>query len=449
MDGSNKQIGMYYHILLFSSLPLHLCGVCAGAETPLINIRISRHTRPGAVKLLVYHGPKRQDLATALHDNDIVLTTYDTLRTDWSNHGPLYTCTWARVVLDEGWYQCHHSRRDWIFPRKWRNDLTRDFCTAHKIRNSSSKIFNAACEISARFRWCLTGTPIQNSLDDFGSLLAFIGVPPFVTRDQYRFWISSPIFLNREHSLRTLQKLVRATCLRRTKAQPYLASTLKLPRKNERFDTVELLPDERKLYEFFKRRSYLLASKDAAPGPTATTSAAGKKRRRANEKESKSGKLRRKSTGSIVLLLSVLRLICNHGQVLLPRAALEVWQKRDEEKVTWNLLHSASEDKPACCVCGTRSSEGMNEVEENGMVEFSCKKHVACETCLNLSEDARPMCPECSSPEIATPEADVQCTTKVQQPPSSKVSALLRNIVKTFDNKDFDDGTQSPAKTYV
>lgn len=327
--------------------------------------------------------------------------------------------------------------------------MTHDFGTAHKIRNPSSKIFNAACEISARFRWCLTGTPIQNSLDDFGSLLSFIGVPPFVTRDQYRFWISSPIFLNHEHSLRTLQKLVRATCLRRTKAQPYLATTLKLPRKMERLETVELLPDEREMYEFFKRQSYLLASKDTEAESTTTINAAVKKRRRANEKEAKSGKLRRKSTGNIVLLLSVLRLICNHGQVLLPRVALEAWQKRDEERVTWNLLHSASEDKPACCVCGTKSSEGIDEVGESGMVEFSCKKHVACEACLNLSDDARPTCPECSSPEIATSEADGQCTIDIQQPPSSKVSALLRNIVSTFENKDSDDGTQPPAKVYV
>lgn len=407
---------------------------------------ISRHIRPGGVTLLVYHGPKRQDLAKELHNNDIVLTTYDTLRTDWLNQGPLYNGTWARVVLDEGWYPSHHSQNKFrCFLDSGGTGLTHDNCAAHKIRNPSSKIFNAACEISARFRWCLTGTPIQNSLDDFGSLLAFIGVPPFVTRDQYRFWISSPIFSNREYSLHTLQKLVRATCLRRTKAQPQLATTLKLPHKTERLETVELLPDEREIYEFFKRRSYLLASKDTE----SESNAAGKKRRKARENYFKSGKLRRKSTGNIVLLISVLRLICNHGQVLLPRVALEVWQKRDEEKVTWNLLHSASEDKPPCCICGTKSSEGVDGVEEGGMVEFSCKKHAACEACSNLSEDAEPVCPQCASSEIATSEADVQCTAGVQQPPSSKVSALLRNIVKMFENQDSEDGTRIPAKTYV
>lgn len=326
-------------------------------------------------------------------------------------------------------------------------------CTAHKIRNPSSKIFHATCEIPARFRWCLSGTPIQNSLDDFGSLLAFIGVSPFVTRDQYRFWISAPILLGSQpsSSLRTLQKLVRATCLRRTKAQPYLASTLRLPRKTERLQIVELHPDERAMYEFFKRRSYLLASKDTEPESMACSHTAMRKQHKTNGQESMSGKLRRKSTGNIVLLISVLRLICNHGQVLLPRVALEAWQNRDGARVTWKLLHSASEEKQGCCICGSKSFDGVDEVQETGMVEFSCKQHVACETCLNLSEGATLICPECSSPLLASSEPDVQSATDSPQPPppSSKVSALLRNMVRILDSKNFDDGTQPPVKTYV
>lgn len=64
-----------------------------------------RHVRPGGLKWLVYHGQKRQEMAAELHNNDVVLTTYDTLRSDWATYGPLYACSWARIILDEGMYE--------------------------------------------------------------------------------------------------------------------------------------------------------------------------------------------------------------------------------------------------------------------------------------------------------------------------------------------------------
>ena len=51
----------------------------------------------------MYHGSERHTTADELHNFDVVITTYDTLRSDWTRRGPLYTQkTWARVVLDEG-----------------------------------------------------------------------------------------------------------------------------------------------------------------------------------------------------------------------------------------------------------------------------------------------------------------------------------------------------------
>lgn len=64
--------------------------------------QIHKHIRPGGINLLLYHGPKRHDLAATLHDYDVVLTTYDTLRSDWATYGPLYNKNWARIILDEG-----------------------------------------------------------------------------------------------------------------------------------------------------------------------------------------------------------------------------------------------------------------------------------------------------------------------------------------------------------
>ncbi|KAJ2997233.1 hypothetical protein NUW58_g706 [Xylaria curta] len=324
-------------------------------QSPRLVSKLKEHIRPTDIRSFLYHGPDRQDLANGIQEFDVVLTTYDTIRSDWKVHGPLYRFTWARVILDE----------------------------AHKIRNPSSDIFNAACQIQADYRWCLTGTPIQNSLDDFGSLLAFIGVPPFFTRDQFRFWVSSPVQSNITHSFKTLRKLVRATCLRRTKAAPNLSAALELTRKTERAQVVELSPEEREIYEFFKRRSFLLIPKDSDIKSKTGSKANIRVRKRNGVGTRKTGlqAAPRKNTGNIIVLISILRMICNHGEALLPKIALEAWRNRDTVPISWSILQSASSSKRKCCICDQEItfSEGQ---AEGDVIYLSCHEHVACEACI-------------------------------------------------------------------
>lgn len=295
---------------------------------------------------------------------------------------------------------------------------------AHKIRNRSSKIFQAACEIPARNRWCLTGTPIQNSLDDFGSLLAFVGVLPFVTHDQFKFWISAPLHSSQQHSLRTLRKLVRATCLRRTKSQSRLSSTLKLPAKKERIEAVELHSEERELYDFFKRRFYLLVGGDPEPAPKPEPRQTRKRKRgkKGNSPETN----QRKNTGSIIVLLSVLRRICDHGGALLPPAALEIWRKRDLGMLSWTSLEAAGLGQK-CCRCGKGVSDSHGEQAELNMVELPCGKHAECDACAS-SDDGLAACPTCPSVAAGSSKRPEHAPIASRHPPSSKVSAILRNL---------------------
>lgn len=57
---------------------------------------------PGAITLLTYVGTGRAQLSRDWNDKDIVLTTYDTLRSERISNGPVFRRTWARVILDEG-----------------------------------------------------------------------------------------------------------------------------------------------------------------------------------------------------------------------------------------------------------------------------------------------------------------------------------------------------------
>ncbi|KAI0402242.1 hypothetical protein F4802DRAFT_577066 [Xylaria palmicola] len=384
--------------------------------------QLARHIRPADIRSFLYHGPDRQDLANRMHEFDVVLTTYDTLRSDWKVHGPLYHFTWARVILDE----------------------------AHRIRNPSSDIFHAACQIQADYRWCLTGTPIQNSLEDFGSLLAFIGVPPFVTRDQFKFWISLPVHSNMPRSLTTLRKLVRATCLRRTKAAPGLSVALELTRKTERVQVVELSPGEREIYEFFKRRSFLLIPKDSNIRSGTGSTADSRVRKRNGVRTSKTDlqAAPRKSAGNIVVLISVLRMICNHGEALLPKIALEAWRNRDIAPVSWSMLQSTSSSKRKCCVCDQEiiSSEGQAEAD---VIDLSCHEHVACEACIACTKDSTPVCPKCLSADEASSSSPSHRNAGLAYTPSSKVAALLRNVLSTLQTSNTARGADKPVKSVI
>jgi SNF2 family DNA or RNA helicase len=58
----------------------------------------------------VYHGADRDRLTSALQSQDLVLTTYETLVSEWRTGGALCSNKWHRIVLDEGQQQGPGSR---------------------------------------------------------------------------------------------------------------------------------------------------------------------------------------------------------------------------------------------------------------------------------------------------------------------------------------------------
>ncbi|KAH7150358.1 SNF2 family N-terminal domain-containing protein [Dactylonectria estremocensis] len=341
--------------------------------------QIKTHIHPGKIRWITYHGSKRREVWHDIGLYDIVLTTYDTIKSDRAKNSPLLERDWARIVLDE----------------------------AHKIRNRTSRIFEDVCKLQAESRWCLTGTPIQNYLDDFGSLLSFIRVPPFETKGPFYNQIVEPIRERKGKGFIMLRKVVAATCLRRTKADH--AKMLNLPRKIELVERVEMDRNDRRLYEFFKRFSYLTAGLDKTS--------------------------RKKAATNILVLLSMLRLICDHGEALLPDSALTAWRNRDESALTWEMLESTIK---RCVSCDCQIEE--LGAEESVTEVLGCG-HSLCGGCVAKSRSSASQlpCPKCGTAvprlpsfeddsSLSPSQAALASPLRPRYPPSAKVEALLRNI---------------------
>jgi SNF2 family DNA or RNA helicase len=105
--------------------------------------------------------------------------------------GPLARVAWFRVVLDE----------------------------AQSIKNYRTQVARAAWGLRAKRRWCLSGTPIQNSVDDLFSYFRFLRYFPWDTYKKFQYDIKDPVSRNPSEGYRKLQAILKPIVLRRTKSK--------------------------------------------------------------------------------------------------------------------------------------------------------------------------------------------------------------------------------------
>ncbi|KAL1544086.1 DNA repair protein rad5a [Salvia divinorum] len=156
---------------------------------------IETHAQPGTLSLYVHYGQSRSKDAKVLAQSDVVLTTYGVLASEFSiegteENGGLFSFRWFRVVLDE----------------------------AHTIKSPKSQISIAAAALAADRRWCLTGTPIQNSLEDVYSLLRFLKIEPWGSWAWWNKLVQKPFEAGDGRGLKLVQSILKSIMLRRTKS---------------------------------------------------------------------------------------------------------------------------------------------------------------------------------------------------------------------------------------
>ncbi|KAJ4988673.1 DNA repair and recombination protein rad5c [Stagonosporopsis vannaccii] len=303
-----------------------------------------RHFSNHTLTTIKYHGQKRRCSLDKLRETDLVITTYHTLASDFSNDkGLLNQIEWYRLVLDE----------------------------AHIIRRQNTGLNRTVAEIHARSRWCLTGTPIQNRLEDIGSLFAILRISPLHNIGAFKKAISVPFAeggKRRALAIERFTNLLDSMCLRRTK------DLLQLPDPETRVHRIILSASERAQYEHTSKIMFRAVR---------------------NQVESAD----QRSTLSQFQIQLQLRIICNHGTW----QQIFSWSRRklhllDEREARDTDLGSHGE--ATCSACRqTMPLFGLGSMFRR--YEENCR-HTLCSECLEQSDETTEdqlatNCPLCSS----------------------------------------------------
>ena len=162
------------------------------------------------LSVCIFHGPRRAMDRAA----DVVITSYALLRGD---RDELAAERWRAVLLDE----------------------------AQAIKNPDSQSAQAAFSLEADFRAALSGTPVENRLEELWSVCHFTNPGLLGPRADFLRRVAAPIAAGQAEAARTLRETIRPFVLRRLKREV----APELPPRTDSVLPVELDPAERTVYD--------------------------------------------------------------------------------------------------------------------------------------------------------------------------------------------------------
>ncbi|KAK0724038.1 SNF2 family N-terminal domain-containing protein [Lasiosphaeris hirsuta] len=312
---------------------------------------LRNHAYPGALPWQLHHGKSRLKDPSELKETLLVLTTYHTVSTEGRTAASressmLFRARWRRVVLDE----------------------------AHLIRNSDSLMARAVCSLNSVSRWAVTGTPIQNHINDLAALLKFLGVYPYSEKrvfdtDISQVWKSG----DADEAVKRLKRLAGCLLLRRPKA------IIQLPQRHDQACYVEFNSQERELYDQVRTQVIARIDESLNHGTQAALSFV-----------------------SILQQIEAMRMICNLGLLYPSRHDISNQFTKTPEAADWHkIAQSAFISRSAigpvqCRSCPFLLDTACNPLGDTDSVEslFARCLLFTCSTCVKKMSK-KPNAPSC------------------------------------------------------
>ncbi|WP_448221568.1 DEAD/DEAH box helicase [Gordonia iterans] len=167
--------------------------------------------------VVVHHGPRRNASELSAAATDVVVTTFATLTRDRADFTAL---RWDLLVVDE----------------------------AQHVKNVRTAAAKALRVLDVRRRVALTGTPVENRLEDLRAVIDLVNPGLLGTASQFRARFAEPIERERDpEALAKLNALTRPFVLRREKTDPDVAPDL--PDKTELSVRTNLTTEQAGLYQ--------------------------------------------------------------------------------------------------------------------------------------------------------------------------------------------------------
>ncbi|KAF2664212.1 hypothetical protein BT63DRAFT_379159 [Microthyrium microscopicum] len=335
-----------------------------------------------ALSVYRMHGVSNKRVTfNTLRGYDVVMTTYGgTTPRPSKFHFALLgdECKWYRVVLDEG----------------------------QNIKNKSTKAAKAAFQLQSTYRLVLTGTPMQNNIEELWPLLHFCRLRPYSDEAQFKKDISYHLKATNRYgskqAMERLQVLLRSVMLRRTKTSTLDGKLLiTLPELSSDDTEVTFGEEEDKFYRELEEKAQVTVKNMIARGT-----------------------LGKKYSNALTLLLRLRQACCHESLVYFSESALTMARIDAEPEMMLELAKELTAD----VVGRVKNEQGAFECPicmdacANPAILLPCG-HWTCGDCfVNLrdtsqqNETAEVKCPVCRGLVNPMRITDFQAFKQVHQP---------------------------------